>query len=730
MYGRRWIARRAARADISRMPIRLGRFSLGAALALALAPAAGHAQSERGTAGWNDSATTALVERAVVRRERQLADTGLVDTKSRAHGYLTFLAQLGSSAGDVTPEQRFPEPPKVVKADEIEVEVYWRAPNRSKQVIVGRRDSLLLPTDINYHRDHLAILQNNFPSTIRLGDGDEVLDVPHPLSRAGLAEYDYAVRDSSLIRTGTRTITVLEVRVRPRDDRQPRAVGAVYIERDEAQVVRLALSFTRAALKDKELEDVSVVLENGLVNDRFWLPRRQEIEIRRTGSWLDYPARGIIRGRWEISDYEINTNIPLSMFAGPEIVQVPIAQQRQYPFGGRILDSLPSDVRAATDADVQAVQDEARALVRAEALSRSRTLSLSARSVSDFVRVNRVEGIALGGGLTRRLGGGVSVAVGGRFGTDDHAGKGRLALGWQRASGVGAQLFAARLYRDAGDVQETSLLRNSLAAQEFGADYTDPYDVRAAGLGLSFGDHFGARWSAGAAYESQGALAVHARSAAGDYESTIPALALHGVRGTLSATRATAPAPLGFDLSASAELRALRFTPREDGAIVSAHTVGRLFAQAHGERAAGGERRLVLDATLATTTGAAVPAQELVYLGGPVSAPGYDYHAFAGHTGASARAELRLPVPFPTLTLGRFGRVPARATLAPFANAIYVDRPAALPGRRAYDAGVYPSLGIGALSLFDLLRVDVARGLRDGRWTFSLDIGRDFWSVL
>jgi hypothetical protein len=29
-----------------------------------------------------------------------------------------------------------------------------------------------------------------------------------------------------------------------------------------------------------------------------------------------------------------------------------------------------------------------------------------------------------------------------------------------------------------------------------------------------------------------------------------------------------------------------------------------------------------------------------------------------------------------------------------------------------------------------LLRVDVARGLRDGRWTFSLDVGRTLWAVL
>ncbi|MFL5604133.1 MAG: hypothetical protein ACJ77R_12110, partial [Gemmatimonadaceae bacterium] len=216
---------------------------------------------------WNDPRTRALVESATQRRETQLADTALVDYKATAHGYVTFLAQFGEG---------FPDPPKIVKADELGLEVYWRAPDLSKQRIMGRRDTLLLPTDINYHRDHLGIVQNNFRNVIRIGEGDEVQDVPHPLSPAGLEAYDFAVRDSLQIRLADRVLDVYEVRVRPKDDKQPRAVGAVYIARENAEVVRMAFSFTRSALIDKELEDVSVVLENALIESRFWLPRRQE----------------------------------------------------------------------------------------------------------------------------------------------------------------------------------------------------------------------------------------------------------------------------------------------------------------------------------------------------------------------------------------------------------------------------------------------------------------------
>ena len=89
----------------------------------------------------------------------------------------------------------------------------------------------------------------------------------------------------------------------------------MYLARADAQVVRMAFSFTRAALIDKQLDDVSIVLDNALIEERFWLPRRQEIEIRRSGTWLDFPARGIIRGGFEVCCYRINSGTPGVRFA-------------------------------------------------------------------------------------------------------------------------------------------------------------------------------------------------------------------------------------------------------------------------------------------------------------------------------------------------------------------------------------------------------------------------------
>jgi hypothetical protein len=681
------------------------------------------AAGESSAQQWNDARTRTLVDRATVRRTQQLADTGLVDYRANATGYLTFLAQLGEG---------FVEPPKVVKTDQLALEVYWRAPSLSKQRIIGRRDTLLLPTDINYHRDHLGIVQNNFPNVIRLGDGDEVRDVPHPFSPSGLAVYDYAIGDSLRIGLPGRTIDVLEVKVRPKNDRTAAVVGAVYIDPSEAQVVRMALSFTRAALIDRQLEDVSIVLENGLQETRFWLPRRQEIEIRRTGSWLDYPARGIIRGRWEICCYAINQTIPLAVFGGPEIVQATPAELQQYPWRGSVLDSLPDDVRAVTDADVRRVQEEARVLVRKEALQRSRSSSLAVRGISDFVSVNRAEGIAIGTGFRRRLGAGLSLGLYGRYGLDDHLGKGRASIEWQRATGTALRLTVFRENRDARDEPEASVVRNSIAAQEFGTDLTQPFAARGVALTALIGSHLGVMWEVGASWERQGGVEVRATPSTGGYEPTILARSLHGPRVRIGAQRPTAAGPFGFDLRARFEVRggwSEGLSPADSAPGDRWSGFARGFAGINAERTTT-SGRLVLATTLAGTSGGDVAPQDLIYLGGSVSAPGYGAHRLAAQVAATQRIEWQRTTRAPSLSLGRFGSTGRSVTLAPYVHTAYIVSPERFAVHAPMPGGWYPAIGLGMLTVFDLLRFDIARGFRDGRWTFGVDLTRDFWRIL
>jgi hypothetical protein len=139
-----------------------------------------------------------------------------------------------------------------------------------------------------------------------------------------------------------------------------------------------------------------------------------------------------------------------------------------------------------------------------------------------------------------------------------------------------------------------------------------------------------------------------------------------------------------------------------------------------------GSLRVVTATTVAavrgTSPGAPISAADLVYLGGSVSGPGYDYHSIVSTFGWSEHVELRVPAPFPTFSLGRFGRVPARGSFAPYAHLVGTGGPTPRG---------FPSLGAAYLLPFDVVRFDVARGLgTNGRWTFAVDLSREFWKIL
>jgi len=95
--------------------------------------------------------------------------------------------------------------------------------------------------------------------------------------------------------------------------------------------------------------------------------------------------------------------------------------------------------------------------------------------------------------------------------------------------------------------------------------------------------------------------------------------------------------------------------------------------------------------------------------------------------GVSQRVEWRQPAGSIPIPLGRFGPLRLNVTLAPFAQVIWTG--ASLPSQAA-TAGWHESAGFGVLTLFDALRLDVARGLRGGRWTFAVDFTREFWRIL
>jgi hypothetical protein len=672
-----------------------------------VAPAPARAQG-----AWDDARVTALVQAAIARRAA--SDTLLKDYRARAHGYLSFLAQLGDT---------LTEPPRLVKSSELMVDVLWRAPALSKQVVVGLRDTALYPGDIGYYSDRYGIVQSNFPDRIRLGDGRDVADVPHPVSPGAPMLYSYRVRDSLTLTLPGRRVDVWEVDVRPRDEDGPRVVGSLFLERSTGDIVRMALTFTRAAILDPRIEVLAVTLENALEEQAFWLPRRQELEVRRAGTWFDFPARGIIRARWEVGEYLINRGLAPSVLAGPPIVFANPDEVFKFPFTGRILDGLPAGTQAVTPADVERVQQVATSVIARGAIAKADPAAIGATRVSDLVRVSRVEGFALG--LGTRVRPSASTVLGGAVRTGFAEGdvRGTTWLQWVPARGVLLEVAGARELRDAFDDPERSGVVNSIAAQEFGADATQPYAVREGSLALQLGTSDAIQWRAELTAGRVEGATVHAAPSTGRYAPTLVVPAMDGTRLALGASERRVEPVLGGQLAWSARLVGGRWTAAQ-GPGDWWTLRGR--ATLDYARLMDGWRLVTrTTATASAGSGALLPTQ-LAYAGGPVSAPGYDIAQFAARGLATLHVEGQWGIPFLPVPLGRFGRVPGTATLAPFVHVAAVGRPVA-PG---VAEGLYPSVGLGGLFFFDLVRVDVARGMRDGRWSFSLDLARAFWGIL
>ncbi len=678
---------------------------LGAAAGLVLAAAAPLDAQQ-----WNTPATLDLVRRAVARRQAAQGDSSLSSYRTRAHGFVFFLAQMG--------QQGLTEAPRLVKGDELDVEVYWQAPNRSKQVILGWRDGTFLPTDVRYHRDHLGIVTNNFGNLIRIGEGDEVRDVVHPLSPGGLDAYDFAIQDSLAIRSGTQQIVVRAVAVRPRSFARPLVVGTLYLDAASADLVRFRFSFTPAAYLDRDLEDIDITLENALFDQKYWLPYRQEVEIRRRVSWLDLPARGIIRGRWEINDYDLNVAIPDSVFRGPAIAGLRRPDNGDTTHWRGTLQAVIDSVAAPlSQREMEALRLEVERIAGAHLLSGLSQNRPALGSLSELMHVNRVQGLAFGAGATLGISRSrLQLHPTFGIGTADGRATGGLEL---RIGAGGTQLLAGvgRRVRDLSDFSVISPVLNSLAAQEFGQDHGDWLRLDAVSLGVSHRLSPRTTIVAEGAIEHPYSLAVAASPANGTYRPNpgLGAGEYHLARLRLEQA--------GAGLAARRSLRGSLLLEAGDGPT----SYVRAAAELRSAVAVGSTE---LAASLRGGVGSAgLPDYRSFVLGGRGTLLGEPYRAYGGRRMAVAQLEWRIRAPAPALALGSYASTGRTMILAPFLAAGWADRaPARLPWTSS--GGVRPVAGLAAEFFMRLIRVEAGVGLRDGGFGLTVDINRDWWGIL
>jgi len=657
---------------------------------------------------WNSPEVVALVERGSARRQQVQADTSLQSYRALAHGFVTFLAQVGSGLS---------EQPRLVKADELRLEVYWRAPSLSKQTILGWRDGTWLPTDINYHRDHLGVVTNNYGNRIRIGEGDEVRDVLHPLSPEGLVAYEFALRDSLSIVANTRTIQVYEVEVRPRAFTRPLVIGTLYLDVTTAEVVQFRFSFTPVAYLDPQLEDISIVLENALYEGRYWLPERQSIEIRRRTTWLDFPARGIIRGRWEIGDYELNAEFPRELYGAPAIGGLKRPAPDATTWSEPLEEAVAAEAGPAHQQDLANLRQEVEAIAGDRALSGLHGTRLAANSLSDLAHVNRVQGLTLGFGITlqaaeRRL----TIRPYAAYGTSDGRLFGRLVaeLGLGNTS---VTLGAGRRVQDVSDFLVTAPVVNSLTSQEAGQDYGDYalVDWFEAGARRPIADRTTLSLAVGVAKSHD--MGVTAEPARGTYRPN-PALgAGRYTQGTAVIRREAAGLPVRHDLSGEVAI--------EGGTGPTDYLRGAVGLRWRAPLGPGALRLLAYAGVGSDGT----PAYRSFVMGGRGSLLGYPFRAFGGRSLGVAQAEWRFNLPAPAIPLGTFASTGRSFVLAPFLGVGWSDRAVAGTPWAASD-GLRSTAGLATEWFMGLLRVEGGVGLRDGLFEVTVDVSREWWNIL
>jgi len=610
------------------------------------------------------------------------------------------------------------EPPRLIKSDELMLRVYWKAPGRSKQQIIGWRDRIDLPTDIQYHRDHLGIVQNNFGDRIRLGEGDEVRDVVHPLSRLGPALYDYALGDRLTLSMPNRTVRAQEIRVRPKDFDQARVVGSLFLDLETAEVVIFQFSFTRNAYLDNTLEAITITLENGLYQGRYWLPWRQEIEIRRRTKWLDMPARGIIRGRWEIGDYQLNVGLPDGLFTGPEIQALPKAVRDTFTWNEPLRAAIQEAIGPALTFDLEEVHDRIAELAGTHSLTGLATARPAVGSVSELLHFNRVEGLAPGAGwVFRPSGDAVEVELRASFGVSDVRPKGGVDVRL-RSGRHDFGLSVARRLTDVADQRAIAPVLNSILAQEAGLDHGDYVllDVAEVSVRRGFGTRGGV--SVAARLEHTTSVGVAATPASGTFR---PNGAFGG--GTLgvarlSLERQSTALEVNGGLSARLDV---------EGGVGQETQYARVRAQ--------GRAHAVLGATELVLRGwggwgsQQLPLYRTFVMGGRGTLVGEPYRAWGGRWGAWARIEWRVQLPVPEIGLGPYVSTGSRAVIAPFVAAGWAG--GAVVGVPWQPSGeIRPVAGVALEWFHRFLRAEAGVSLQTGHVGVTLGVSPDLWDIL
>jgi hypothetical protein len=681
------------------------------AIAASITPAIVPSLAGQDADGWNTPRTLGIVERAILAREHAFADTSLTRFEARAQGHIYF---LGS----------FQDEREVVRADQVALRVRWEAPDNAIQTIVGRRHEVRLPTRIQYHVDHLSLVLDNFGDRILLGEGDEVSGVLHPAAPGALGEYEYRLADSLEFRIRGRAARIYRLDVRPVDSSRAAVVGSIDVDRETGAITGLRITFTAAAYRDRDLDSITLDLRSALWEGRYWLPAEQEVEIRRSLSWLAFPLESVIRTRLVVQDYDFAPDEDWVVGPGSRVATFSPERLAEFRNWESSLYDGPLDPGDRSDEELDAALRNARGLVRPGALRGDDPLQFYLPNISSGARMRRAEGGLLGAGGRYNIGDGTSLSLWGGYALGLERPEASASLE-HRFGGVTARVEGfGRAYRDVGPFDAASGVGQSLGLAFEGEDYSDPF--------FEDGGRLSIGWAGSGTQTELGLSVRRQRSAFLVVESVFAAGgSVRPVRpiddGQVVELDAAIDIPLGKAVGA-------RWSARIDAEAATTGVGDFGYSRARftvlaTREGMGGPWRWRSELT-AGVGGGRLPAQRLFLLGGRGTLPGYEFRPWGGSRVALWRAEVARDIAWPWVAArltGSAGWVDANAAGEPAA-----ERFGAVPS-----GGIRTSVGGGVGLFYDVVRLEVARGLGgspddpfSGDWVFFLTVNPRFWDVM
>lgn len=296
---------------------------------------AGANPAQQDTSTYADAATAALIARA---RQRHVRQDSLV------HDYrATVLTRLDFSAG----RSRFARQAPLV-AHETTARVAWQQPNDLRVDLLGARTKVSpliggrRSREGDDHEVEVSFGERPWFVPRALGDSIRLLGVPetgalHPLGPGAERWYRYGIADSVTMALPGHTVRAIRVRVQPKVLGPSLVAGDMWVDAETADVVRLMVRFVGEYLWDtpkastprdsadarkanrwaQRFLTVDADLEYALLENRYWMPYRQMLDITAEVDFLIHGAAPL-RTVTTFKDYEINTNGPLEFEAPPD----------------------------------------------------------------------------------------------------------------------------------------------------------------------------------------------------------------------------------------------------------------------------------------------------------------------------------------------------------------------------------------------------------------------------